>query len=153
MLTRDVKSHVNLPVLGHSTRVFIGTRGIAYPYQKHLDPRVPGLFPEYFNEGRLQTVIMVYFITDTVCPHGAQLCKPNHTWASLHGEGVGGPVVFGGAFVLSRRSEGGQIGLRLVSALVYPAGLADAVFICATHGESRRAKGGVFAFIPTIVLY
>jgi hypothetical protein len=65
MLTRDVKSHVNLPVLGHSTRVFIGTRGVAYPYQRHLDHQVPGLSPEYFHKGRLQTVITIYFITDT----------------------------------------------------------------------------------------
>jgi hypothetical protein len=53
MLTRDVKSHVNLPVLGHSTGVFIGTRGVAYPCQRHLDPRVPGLSPEYSHKGRL----------------------------------------------------------------------------------------------------
>jgi hypothetical protein len=65
MLTRDVKSHVHLPVLGHNTWVFIGTRGVAYPCQRHLDPRVPGLSPEYFHEGRLQTVITVYFIIDT----------------------------------------------------------------------------------------
>ena len=51
------------------------------------------------------------------CPRGAQLYGPNRTWASLGGEGVGGPVDFGGAFVVSRVSEGGQTGLRLVRAL------------------------------------
>jgi hypothetical protein len=51
------------------------------------------------------------------CPCGAQLYGSNRTWASLRGEGVGGPVVFDGAFVLSRVSEGGQIGLHLASAL------------------------------------
>jgi hypothetical protein len=51
------------------------------------------------------------------CPRGAQLFGPNRTWTSLGGEGVGGPVDFGGAFVLSRMSEGGRIGLRPVSAL------------------------------------
>ena len=50
MLTRDVKSHVNLLVLGHNTRVFIGARGAAYLCQTHLDPRVPGLSPEYSHE-------------------------------------------------------------------------------------------------------
>jgi hypothetical protein len=43
MLTWDVKSHVNLSVLWRSTGVFIGTRGVAYPCQRHLDPGVPGL--------------------------------------------------------------------------------------------------------------
>jgi hypothetical protein len=65
MLTRDVKSHVNPPVHGHSTRVFIGTRGAAYPCQRHLGPRLPGLSLEYSHEGRLQTFITVNFITDT----------------------------------------------------------------------------------------
>jgi hypothetical protein len=51
------------------------------------------------------------------CPRGAQLCGPNRTWASLGGEGVGGLVDFGGAFDLSRVSEGGRTGLHLVSAL------------------------------------
>jgi hypothetical protein len=51
MLTRDVKSHVNLPMLAHSTGVFIGAREDDYPYQRHLDPRVPGLSPEYSHEG------------------------------------------------------------------------------------------------------
>jgi hypothetical protein len=51
------------------------------------------------------------------CPRGAQLYGLNRTWASLGGEGAGGPVEFGRAFVLSRVSEGGRIGLRPVSAL------------------------------------
>ena len=63
-LTRDVKSLVCLPVPRHSTRVFIGTRGVACPCQRHLDPQVPGLSLEYSHEGRLQTVITVNFITE-----------------------------------------------------------------------------------------
>jgi hypothetical protein len=43
MLTWDVKSHVNLSVLWRSTGVFICTRGVACPCQRHLDPGVPGL--------------------------------------------------------------------------------------------------------------
>jgi hypothetical protein len=50
---------------GHSTGVFIGTRGAVSPCQRHLDPRVPGLSPEYSHEGRLQTVITVNVLTDT----------------------------------------------------------------------------------------
>jgi hypothetical protein len=52
-------------VPGHCTRVFIGTRGAACPCQRRLDPRVPGLSPEYSHEGRLQIVIKVNLITDT----------------------------------------------------------------------------------------
>jgi hypothetical protein len=68
MLTRGVKSHDNLLVLWHSTGLFIGTRGVVCPYKKHLDPRLPGLSPEYSHEVRLQPVITVYFITDTAQP-------------------------------------------------------------------------------------
>jgi hypothetical protein len=64
-LTQYTKSFVNLPVPGHSTGVFIGTREAACPCQRYLDPRVPGLSPEYSHEGRLLTVITVNFITDT----------------------------------------------------------------------------------------
>jgi hypothetical protein len=70
-LTWDVKSLVSLSMPGHSTGVFIGTRGTACPCQRHLDPRVPGLSPEYSHEGRLQTVITVNFIKDMA---------PNHTF-------------------------------------------------------------------------
>jgi hypothetical protein len=121
-LTRDAKSLVDLPVPGHGTGVFIGTQGAACPCQIHLDPRVPVLSPKYSHEGRLQTVIMVNFITDTalitrVHAGPGQLYGPNCTWASLGGERVGGPVDFGGAFVLSRVSEGGRTGLHPVKAL------------------------------------
>jgi hypothetical protein len=51
MLTQDVKSHINLPVLGHNTGVFIGARGDTCPCQRHLDPRVPSLSPEYSHKG------------------------------------------------------------------------------------------------------
>jgi hypothetical protein len=104
-----------LPVPGHSTGVFIGTRGAVCPCQRHLDPRVPGLSPEYSHEGRLQTVITVNFITNTA------LITHVHAgptlWAESH---MGLSVVrerdFGGAFVLSRVSEGGRTGLRPISA-------------------------------------
>jgi hypothetical protein len=86
MLTRDVKSHVNLPVLGHSTGVFIGTQGTAYPCQRHLDPRVPGLSLEYSHVGRFPTVITVYFITYvTQFTHG-------HAGPSFVGRTVHGPL-------------------------------------------------------------
>jgi hypothetical protein len=70
--------------------------------------------------GRLQTVITVNFITDTTLITHVRvgpLYGLNHTWASLRGEGVGGPVVFGGAFALSHVSKGGRTGLHPVSAL------------------------------------
>jgi hypothetical protein len=38
MLKRDVKSQVNLSVSRHNMWVFIGTRGAANPYQRHLNP-------------------------------------------------------------------------------------------------------------------
>jgi hypothetical protein len=84
MQTRDVKSHVNPLVPGHNTRVFIGTRGDACPCQRHLDPRVPGLSPEYSHEGRLQTVITVNFITDTVQITHVHV-GPNSVGRTVHG--------------------------------------------------------------------
>lgn len=64
----------------------------------------------------------------------------------------------------SGRSYGLRRGLRLVSVkakgvetvsvwsvpLVCPAGPTDAVFVGARRGGSHQAKGGVFAFVPTI---
>jgi hypothetical protein len=63
---------------------------------------------------------MVDFITDmTLITHIHT--GPNSVGRTAHGplsvEGVGGPVVFGGAFALSRVSEGGRTGLHPVSAL------------------------------------
>jgi hypothetical protein len=119
-LTRDVKSLVRLPVPRHSTRVFIGTRGVACPCQRHLDPQVPGLSLEYSHEGRLQTVITVNFITDTALIAHSHV-GPNSVGRTVHGPllvvRVGGPVDFGRAFVLSHMSEGGRTSLRPVSAL------------------------------------
>jgi hypothetical protein len=119
-LTRDVKSLVRLPVPRHSTRVLIGTRGAACPCQRHLDPQVPGLSPEYSHEGRLQTVITVNFITDTALIAHSHV-GPNSVGQTVHGlllvVRVGCPVDFSGAFVLSRMSKGGRTGLRPVSAL------------------------------------
>jgi hypothetical protein len=152
MLTQDVKSHVNLPMLGHSTGGFIGTRGIAYPCQKHLDLRVPGLSLEYSHEGRLQTVITVYFITDT-----AQFTHA-HVGPSFVGQTVHGPLFVvrewevmwssAGPSSCLVRAKGVEHASVWSASLVCPAGLADAV--CATRGGSCRAKGGMFAFVPTI---
>jgi hypothetical protein len=36
------------------------------------------------------------------------------------------------------------------TSLVCPAGPVDAVFVHAAQGRCRRAKGGVFAFAPTV---
>jgi hypothetical protein len=138
MVTRGVKSHDNLSVLWHSTGVFIGTRGAACPCQRHLDPQVPGLSLEYSHEWRLQPVITIYFITDTAQPTHAHarpnICGPNCTWASPRVEEVGGPVVFGEAFVLSRRSEGGRTGLRLLNTL----GLSGGSCECSLRPCSAR---------------
>jgi hypothetical protein len=139
MLTRDVKSHINHPVLGQSTWVFIGARGATCPCQRHLDPRVPSLSPEYSHEGGTDSHYnILYYRHDPIhaCPHGAQLCGPNRTWATLRGEGAGGPGVFGGAFVLSRRSEGGRTGLRLVHAL----GLSGGTCGRGLHLRNARCK-------------
>jgi hypothetical protein len=58
-------------------------------------------------------------------------------------------MILGGAFVLSRRSEGVEQASVWSAPLVCLAGTTDAVFVYATRGGSRRAKGGVFAFVPT----
>jgi hypothetical protein len=151
-----VKSHVNLPVLWHSMGVFIGTRGVACPCQRHLDPRVPGLSPEYSHEGRLQPVITIYFITDA-----AQLTHA-HAGPSFVGRTIHGPlpvlrkweVLWSSAGPLSRLV--GVKGVEQASIwsapLVCPAGPADAAFVRVARGRSRRAKGGVFAFVPTFAL-
>jgi hypothetical protein len=152
MLMWDVKSHVNLPVLGHNTGVFIGTQGVAYPCQRHLDPRVPDLSLEYSHEG-VQTVITVYFITDTTQFTYAH-AEPNFV-----GRTVYGPLSVVREWEVQWSSVGpssclvGAKGVEQASVwyapLACPAGLADAVFVCARRGGSRQAKGGVFAFVPT----
>jgi hypothetical protein len=111
MLTRDVESHVNLPMLGHRTGVFIGARGATCPYQRYLDPRVPSLSQNIPTRG-LQIVITVYFITDTT-----QFTHV-HTGPSFVGRTVQGPLSVvreweaagssGGASSCHRRSEGGR---------------------------------------------
>jgi hypothetical protein len=136
-LIRDVKSLDDLSVPGHSTGVFIGTRGAACPCQRHLDPRVPGLSLEYSHEGRLQTVITIDFITYTALITHIH-AGPNSMGRTAHGplsvEGVGGPVVFSGAFALSRVSEGGRTGLHPVSALVLSDGF------CGSNLHHHRAR-------------
>jgi hypothetical protein len=140
MLTRDVKSHVNPPVLGHNTVVFIGTRGAAYPCQRHLGPRVPGLCLEYSHDGRLQTVITVNFITDT-----AQLTH-GHAGPSSVGRTVHGSLSVvrewevlwssaGPSSCLSQ-SEGCRNGLRLVGAL----GLSGRSYGCSLRRRKARWK-------------
>jgi hypothetical protein len=76
MLTWDVKSYINLHALGHSTGVFIGARGAACPFQRHLDPRVLGLSPEYSNEGVTNSHYgILYYRHDPIhtCPRGAHV--------------------------------------------------------------------------------
>jgi hypothetical protein len=68
------------------------------------------------------------------CPRTAQFCGPNHTWVSLRGEGVGGPIVFGGAFILSRLSEGGRIGVHPVSTIGLSGGF------CGSSLRLRKAR-------------
>jgi hypothetical protein len=74
------------------------------------------------------------------CSYATLLHGPNCTWGSPCTEGVGGPVVFGGAFILSRRNEGWRIGLRLGSTLC-PVGPADAVFVRAARSRNHQTKG------------
>jgi hypothetical protein len=61
-------------------------------------------------------------------------------------------MVFAGPSSCLAGAKGvGQASVWTVS-LVCPAGPADAVFIRAAQGRSRRTKGGVFAFAPTFAL-
>jgi hypothetical protein len=80
--TRRQSHNISLPALWHSTWVFIGTRGTARPCQGHLDPQLPSLSLEYSHKGRLQRVIMAYFITDTAQP--TLLTRGPATWAELY---------------------------------------------------------------------
>jgi hypothetical protein len=156
MLTRGIKIHDNLSVLWHSKEVFIGTRGAVCPWQRHLDPRVPGLSPKFSHEGRLQPVITVYFITDTAQPTHA------HAGPSFLGRTVHGPLPVPRKWEVLWSSTGpsscltGAKGAEQASVwsapLVCPAGPVDTVFVRAARGRSRRAKGGVFAFTPTFAL-
>jgi hypothetical protein len=104
-LTQNAKSFVNLPVPQHSTGVFIGTRGATCPCQRYLDPRVPGLSPEYSHEGRLQTVITVNLITDTA------LITPVHAGPISMGRITHGPPSVVGEREVRRLWQG----LRLVT--------------------------------------
>jgi hypothetical protein len=66
---------------------------------------------------------------------------------------VGGPVDFGGAFVLSHMSEGGRTGLHPVSTLGLSCGFRESSLrLRKVRTKSSRAKGGVFAFVPTFTL-
>jgi hypothetical protein len=137
-LTRDVKSLVFFPVPGHSTGVFIGTQGGACSCQRHLDPRVTGFIPRIIPRGEVTDSHYgkLYYRRgpNHTCPRSTQFCGPNRTWASLRGEGVGGPIVSGGAFVLSRLSEGGRTGLHPVSALGLSSGF------CGSSLRLRKAR-------------
>jgi hypothetical protein len=78
---------------------------------KSFRPSSTWFIPRIFPRGEVTDSHYgkLYYRHDSIhtCPRGAQLCGPNRTWASLCGEGVGGPIVFGGAFVLSRVNEEG----------------------------------------------
>jgi hypothetical protein len=133
MLTRGVKSHDNLHVLCHSTRVFIGTRGVACPCQRHLDPRLPGLSLECSHEGRLQPVIMVYFITDMAQPTHAH-ARPNFVGRIVHGPLPAlrkWEVMWSSTGPLSclAGAKGAEQASVWLAPLVCPTGPADAVFI------------------------
>jgi hypothetical protein len=148
-LTQNAKSFVNLPVPGHSTGVFIGTRGAACPCQRHLDPRVHGLSSEYSHEGRLQTAITVNFITDTTLitsVHAGPISmgRITHRPPPVVREREVRSLRQGLRLVIRERrgSSGPPYGWRPRPVL---AGSAGPAFIYA----SRGAKGGVFAFAPT----
>jgi hypothetical protein len=155
-LARNAKSFVNLPVPGHNTGVFIGTRGAACLCQRRLDPRVPGLSPEYSHEGRLQIVIKVNLITDTTLIT-LVLVGPITMGRITHGPP---PVVRErevrrrrqGLLLATREQRGShrpppdrRPQLVLVCSV-------DLAFVCIRRGRSRRAKGGMFAFAPTFAL-
>jgi hypothetical protein len=156
-LARNAKSFINLLVYGHCTVVFIGTRGTACPCQRRLDPRVPGLSPEYSPEGRLQIVIKVNLITDTTLI-ALVLVGPITMGRVTHGPF---PVVRArevrshrqGLCLATRERRGSHrppSGRRPRLVLVCS---VDVAFVCAMRGRSRRAKGGVFAFAPTTFLF
>jgi hypothetical protein len=60
-------------------------------------------------------------------------------------------VLAGPSSCLAGAKGAGQASVWTVS-LVCPVGPADAVFVRAAQGRSRRAKGGVFAFALTFAL-
>ena len=110
------------------------------PCQRHLDPRVPSLSPEYSHEGRLQPVITIYFITNA-----AQLTHA-HAGPSFVGRTVYGPLPVLREWEVLWSSAGpscliGAKGVEHASVwsvpLVCPAGPVDAVFFRAARSKSR----------------
>jgi hypothetical protein len=75
-----------LPLLWHSTGVFIGNQGTTHPYQGQLGPQLPSLSLKYSLIGGLQCVITSYFITDVAQPALPtwHLRRGPTTWAELH---------------------------------------------------------------------
>jgi hypothetical protein len=147
----EYQSFVNIPVYGHCTGVFIGTRGAICPCQRCFDPQVPGLSPEYSHEGRLEIVIKVNLITDMALI-ALVLARPITMGRITHGP----PLVVRAQEVrlrLATRERRGShrppSGRRPRLVLVC---YMDVAFVCAMRGRSRRAKGSVFTFAPTFAL-
>jgi hypothetical protein len=101
--------------LWHSTGVFIGNRGTARPCERHLDPQLPSLSPEYSLKRMLQRVITAYLITDSAqptLPTPRLDAGPCYMGRIAHGPlpALRGTRPHGlrGAFVLACRSEGAE---------------------------------------------
>jgi hypothetical protein len=134
--------------------VFIGTRAVACPCQRRLHPRVPSLSPEYSQEGRLHIVIKENLITDTA------LIALVLTGPITMGRIPHGPLLA----VTTREARRLRQGLRLATQerrgphkspsgrrlRLVPTCSVNAAFVCMVRRRSRRAKGCVFAFAPTI---
>ena len=75
-----------LPLLWHSTRVFIGNQGTTRPYQGQLGPQLPSLSPEYSLVGGYSVSLhhtLLQMRPNPLCPHGTCGRGPT-TWAELH---------------------------------------------------------------------
>jgi hypothetical protein len=59
-------------------------------------------------------------------------------------------MVFAGPSFCLTEAKGAEQASTWAAPLVCLAGPADAVFVRAARSRSRRAKGGVFAFAPTL---
>jgi hypothetical protein len=136
--------------------VFIGTREAAYPCQRRLHPRVPGLSTEYSHRGRLQIVIKVNLITNTALialvlagpttmgriPHGPLLAATTREARRLR---QGLRLATRERRIPHRSSSGRRLRLVLTC-------FVNMAFVCAIRRRSHRAKGSVFTFAPTKIV-